>query len=211
MDLQHNPENALWAGAPLEQAKKVLFLLHGRGATASSMLPLAGELGLTDTAFIAPQASRNTWYPFPFLAPPAQNEPGLSSALRLLKTLTAQLQESGFSTRQLYFLGFSQGACLTAEFCARYAAPYGGVFILTGGLIGDVVEPGRYQGDFQQTPVFFGSSDVDPHVPESRVLESAEIYRQLGASVTLKIYPNMPHTVIQDEVEWVRNEVRSTI
>jgi phospholipase/carboxylesterase len=201
----HTIKNTVWAGVPLDQAKRVLIMTHGRGASAQSILSLAAELAIDGFALAAPQATGNTWYPYSFLAPEAQNEPGLSSGLAVLKELLDTVKAAGILSKNVYFLGFSQGACLTSEFVARHAQPFGGVFILSGGVIGDTVKTERYTGDFAETPIFLGCSDVDAHVPKDRVQDSSEVFRTLGATVTERIYPNAPHSIFQDEIDHINH------
>jgi len=188
------------AGQPLRGAGKVLILLHGRGATAEDILGLAHELNVKDYALIAPQATNYTWYPHSFLAPVPQNEPWLSSAIKLIGEVVNDVRDAGISNDNIYFAGFSQGACLTLEFIARNAARWGGAAAFTGGLIGDKLDTEIYRGDFGGTPVFIGSSDPDPHVPVERVNESVATLRMLGAAVTEKIYRGMGHTINRDEI-----------
>ena len=182
-------------------ADRAMILVHGRGATAQNILELAKYFEQPGMAFIAPQATDNTWYPYSFLMPLEQNEPYLSSALAVLNTLVGRVLDNGIASENIYLLGFSQGACLSLEFAARNARPYGGVFGLSGGLIGPAGTPRNYEGNFGGTPVFLGCSDVDPHIPKKRVLESAVVFQEMGASVTTQIYPNMPHTIIEDELK----------
>src|SRR5215210_2807191 len=151
-------KNIITAGKELTPTSKVLIMLHGRGGSAEDILSLASHLDVKDFALLAPQATNNTWYPYSFMAPPAQNEPWLSSALGLLKGIVNEILSNGISTENIYFLGFSQGACLTLEFVTRNATHYGGVVAFTGGLIGDKIYNENYTGDFQNTPVFLGSS-----------------------------------------------------
>ena len=200
----HQDQPIRTAGAPLDDARAALLLIHGRGATAESMLALADELDLPDVALIAPQAANRTWYPYSFMAPIQQNEPNLTSALRLVKELVEQVMERGFSTEQIALLGFSQGACLATEFATRHSHRYGGVFGLSGGLIGPEGTPFDYDGSMDGTPVFLGCSDRDPHIPQSRVDETAEVFRTLGADVTKRIYEGMGHTVNRDEIAFVQ-------
>jgi len=191
------------AGKPLREAKKALIMIHGRGGSAADIISLAPHLHVADYALLAPQATGNTWYPQSFLAPPIQNEPWLSSALDVLAKLVAEAEAVGIAKEHLFFLGFSQGACLTMEFIARNAARYGGAAVFTGGLIGDQVYTQNYRGDFGQMPVFIGSSDPDAHVPVTRVHESAQVLKGMHADVTEKIYPQMGHTITEDEIKQV--------
>lgn len=188
------------AGVKLSAAKKALIMIHGRGASAEDILSIASYLDVKDYALIAPQASAGTWYPYSFMAATSQNEPYLSSALSVLKEITEDVIAAGIAPSNIYFLGFSQGACLTLEFITRNATKYGGAVAFTGGLIGDKVYAENYSGDFDGTPVFIGTSNPDPHVPVERVYASEQILQQMNAAVTLKVYPNMGHTVSQDEI-----------
>lgn len=189
------------AGKKLNEAEKVLLMLHGRGATAEDILSLSAHLNVADYALLAPQATNHTWYPYSFLAPPKDNEPWLSSALSLLKEIISDLENENIKKENIFFLGFSQGACLTLEFAARNAARYGGVVAFTGGLIGDKIYSENYKGDFANTPIFIGSSDPDPHVPVERVNETVRLLKTMNASVTEKIYQNMGHTINKDEID----------
>lgn len=185
----------------MSEAKKVLIMIHGRGGTAENILGLAAHLDVADFALVAPQATDNTWYPYSFMAPLQQNEPWLSSAIQVIGEVVKELLAQGFTEKQLYFLGFSQGACLTLEYVARHAARYGGVVAFTGGLIGDKIYNDHYQGDFKETPVFIGTSDPDMHVPVERVYATANILKDMHANVSEVIYPNMGHTITQDEID----------
>lgn len=189
------------AGQSLATATKVLIMLHGRGGSAADILSLAPALRVAGFALLAPQAPQNSWYPASFLAPLAQNEPWLSAALHTLRDLVASLESQGIKKENLYFLGFSQGACLTLEFVARTATRYGGVVAFTGGLIGDSIYPEHYAGDFGGTPIFIGTGDPDFHVPVGRVRASTALLTQLGAHVTERVYPNLGHTISQEEIE----------
>ena len=193
-------------GKSLKEAKNVLIMIHGRGGSANDILSLANYLNVSDFALVAPQATNNTWYPFSFMQPVSQNEPWLSSALSLLAEVINDLTKQGISKENIYFLGFSQGACLTLEFVTRNATHYGGVVAFTGGLIGDQINSENYKGDFGGTPVFIGTSDPDPHVPLERVKETTRILKDINASVTEKVYKGMGHTINADEIK-TANEV----
>ena len=194
-------KNIITAGNILNKDSKVLVMLHGRGASAEDILSLSTHLDVNEFTLLAPQATTNSWYPHSFLAPVSQNEPWLSSALDLLKNILDDLYKIGVRSENIYFLGFSQGACLTLEFVTREANKYGGVVAFTGGLIGDKVNNENYKGDFQKTPVFIGTSNPDPHVPIERVYATANILKDMNALVTEKVYNNMGHTINQDEID----------
>jgi predicted esterase len=195
----------LTAGPAVETADLALLLLHGRGATAKSMLSLFGVLDVPKIAAFAPEATGNSWYPNSFLAPLESNQPFLDSALSRIESIVSDLMSRGMASHRIALLGFSQGACLTLEFVARHPRRYGAVIGLTGGLIGPPGTPRNYPGSLAAVPVFLGTSDPDPHVPFERVKETETVLRRMGAEVELRRYPGMPHTIEGDELDAARS------
>lgn len=200
----HQGQAVRWAGAPLARAKAAMLLVHGRGATAQGILDIGEALGFPDIAYAAPQAGGYSWYPYSFMAPMDYNEPGLTSGLQAIDDLRVQIEEAGIPTERIYLLGFSQGACLSLEYVARHAQRFGGVIGLSGGLIGPEGTPRDYAGSLVGTPVLLGCSDVDAHIPLSRVHETTAVLTAMGAEVDERIYPGMGHTINADEIKAVR-------
>jgi len=186
-----------------------MILVHGRGATAESILELADLLPHAGMTYLAPQAVHNSWYPYSFMYPMEQNEPYLTSALNRLGELVAEVEAAGIPAEKLVLAGFSQGACLAAEFTARNARRYGGLLLFSGGLIGPPGTPRDYDGSLDGTPVFIGCSDSDFHIPLERVQETTVALRQMGAAVTEKIYPGIGHTIIGNEIEQAQLVLRA--
>ena len=199
------------AGAPLDRARAAMILVHGRGATAESILELSRVLVQEGFAFLAPQAAGGTWYPQSFLAPIAMNEPGISSGLSVIDSLVASVAAAGIPAERTMLLGFSQGGCLASEYVARHPRRLGGLAALSGGLIGPDDTPRDYPGSLDATPVFLGCSDVDFHIPRERVELTAEVLRRMGADVDMRLYPGMGHTVNGDEIEAVKGMMERVI
>jgi phospholipase/carboxylesterase len=202
----HQGQRVLEAGEPIATAGAAMILVHGRGASAEDIMTVGSELMYPRFAYLAPQAAGSAWYPHPFTAPMEDNEPYLSSALEVLAWLLASVEKT-IPADRVILLGFSQGACLALEFAARHAHRYGGVIGFSGGLIGPDGTARDYPGDFEGTPVFLGCSDVDPHIRKDRVLEAATVFEGLKAEVTLKLYPQMGHTINADEIQAARRIV----
>jgi phospholipase/carboxylesterase len=206
----HQGQPVRTAGEPLDQAKAAMLMVHGRGARAEDILSLADQFAQPGFAYLAPQAAENTWYPNRFTAPISSNEPWLSSALAFVGDVFNQIIQV-IRPERIMLLGFSQGACLTLEYAARNARPYGGLVGLSGALIGPDDTPRDYKGSLEGTPVFLGCSDVDFHVPKERVGQTAEVFRRLDGEVTERLYPNMDHTINQDEIDFVRGLMRTLV
>ncbi len=206
----HQGQPLLSAGIPIEKAEAAMIMVHGRGASAEDILSLAADLHQPQFAYIAPQAANQAWYPYSFLERIEKNEPWLSSALLTLEETLAYVT-SHVPPERVVLLWFSQGACLTLEFAARHAQRYGGIAGLSGGLIGPEGTPRDYAGSMEGTPIFLGCSDVDFHIPKERVEQTARIFSDLGAQVTMRLYTNMGHTVNEDEIEAVNNIMSSLL
>ncbi|PHN01662.1 alpha/beta hydrolase [Flavilitoribacter nigricans] len=199
--MHRHHKNVVTAGKALSEASKAMIMIHGRGGSAAGILEIAESLEVADFALLAPQANQHTWYPYSFMAPVANNQPGLDTGLAVIGEILDDILAAGISRENIYLLGFSQGACLTSEFLARNAGHFGGAFIYSGGVIGAEVDRSNYSGDFEGTPILLGCSDVDAHVPLHRVQDTTSIFAEMGAEVTERIYPNGPHTILADEIE----------
>jgi predicted esterase len=207
----HAAQPVLQAGPPLDRARGAIVMIHGRGASAESILSLYPELGIEGLAALAPQAAGFTWYPHSFLNPIESNQPHLDSALRKIDSIVRGLIDEGVSPERIALLGFSQGACLTTEYVARHPRRYGAVLGLTGGLIGPPGTPRNYTGSLDGTPVFLGTSDPDPHIPVERVFETEAVLKRMGAKVEVRTYPGMGHTINEDEFEACRTLLEAMV
>jgi predicted esterase len=201
----HESQHVVSSGAPLTDAKAAMIIVHGRGDSAENILTLSMEFPHSNFAFLAPQAAGSSWYPYSFLSPIPQNEPGITSGLKKIGTLLKSVEDAGIPPEKTVLLGFSQGACLSLEYTARNPRRYGAVVALSGGLIGPDETPRDYQGSLDGTPVFLGCSDIDFHIPLERVNQSSAVMKTLGGDVTERIYPGMGHTVNADEMAFVRD------
>ncbi|QQS34893.1 MAG: dienelactone hydrolase family protein [Ignavibacteriales bacterium] len=205
----HKDQPVLFKGES-KSPKAGMILIHGRGADAESILTLTDLFDVKDFIYAAPQAFNNTWYPYSFLTPISDNEPGITSGLNKIKTTINSLNEKGIDTGKIFLLGFSQGACLALEYASRYPQKFGGVIGLSGGLIGPDGLERKQNGSLIKTKIFIGCSDIDPHIPLQRVHYTADFLQQAGGEVIKKIYPNLGHTINDDELHHINkimNEV----
>ena len=198
--LPHEGQPVVEAGVPLGESRAVVIMVHGRNAAPANVLDLARRFERANLTYLAPAAANRTWYPHSFMADLANNEPGVSSGLEVLRTLVERVETAGVPRSRIVLAGFSQGACLVSEFAVRHASRFGGILVFSGGAIGPAGTTWDVDGDFETTPVFLGCSDNDAHVPEVRVRETAGVFTRLGADVTLRIYPDMGHLVNDDEI-----------
>jgi predicted esterase len=196
----HAGQQVLRAGAQVSDATSAVIAIHGRGSSASDIIGIAKAIGLPGVAWLAPDAASHTWYPYSFLTPVEQNQPFLDSAISVVGGLLQHLEDSGIPAEKAVLLGFSQGGCLVSEFVARHPRRYGGLVVLSGGLIGESIDPAGYSGSIEHTPVYGGCSDIDPHIPLERFEVTGQVLADLGGAVDFRVYPGMGHTVSLDEL-----------
>lgn len=187
---------------------KTLIAIHGRGATAASIRPLGEALVPTGFEVVAPQAPGDTWYPQSFMAPFERNQPYLDQSLDKLLATHKALNDKGIMDEDIFWTGFSQGACLMLEYCTRHACRFGGLAAFSGGLVGPEGTTWDYPGSFEGTPIYMGCADPDFHIPKARFEETAELLAsRYGANVKTKLFPGMGHTISETELwqaqEWV--------
>jgi predicted esterase len=201
----HSPTSALRFGEPLATAQGAVILLHGRGGSAQDVAGLAKLFDGYKFAFIAPQATGNTWYPQRFFVPTAENEPWLTSALGVVASVVAEARQAGVPADRIGLVGFSQGACLSLEYAARHPLRYGFVAGLSGALIGPA-GLARPEIDLSGTPVLLGCAEADPHIPRDYVEQSADILERFGAQVNLHIFGGSAHIIVGEEMEWLKDQ-----
>ena len=197
----HEDGGIITGGPALQDASGAIILLHGRGGSAAEMIKLGGEIGLRGLAMLAPQAVNHTWYPESFLAPPAMNEPWLTSAMKRIDRLLELCGDFAIPTQRVVIVGFSQGACLATEYVARNPRRYCAIIGLTGALFGPIGSDLFHPGSLESTPVLLTSGDPDPYIPWSRVEETAQQFRLMNASVDLRRMEGRSHTVSSEELD----------
>ena len=185
--------------------RRRVILIHGRGASAEDILDAGRRGGPRPVAYLAPQARGNTWYP--------EQLPGAHHRA------TSRASPRGWRC---------SARCSRTVAAAGHPAGARGAARLLAGRLPDAGVRGaprpplrrggrperrpdrprrhaaRLPGALGGTPVFLGCSDVDFHIPKERVAETAAILRRLGGDVTMRLYPNMGHTVNADEIARTR-------
>jgi predicted esterase len=197
----HADQPVLNHGAPLASARAVVLLIHGRGAAADDIIRLARHLPQDGVCYLAPQAADNEWYPQRFLSPLASNEPHLRSALAVFGNLLGRARNAGLPRERILLGGFSQGACLALETAVRNGGRFGGIFALAGAVIGPPGAARRHDRRLDGTPVFLGCGDIDAHIPLASVQETERVLTGLGATVEMRIYEGLGHTIVSDQLD----------
>ncbi|RDZ42605.1 phospholipase [Haloferax sp. Atlit-10N] len=210
----HEGQEIATGGAPPQVADAAVVMLHGRGSKARHVLTLVDEFLHRGVMYLAPQAAGSSWYPAPATSSIERNEPWLSSALSRVSAALDIAGDAGIPPGRVVLFGFSQGACLAAEFAVRNPRRYGGLVALSGSLLGPDLGSRTHDGDhdghvsddnLDGTPVFFGSGRDDSRVDLERVEASARVFAALGADATSRLYEGLGHAINDDEIRVINS------
>lgn len=200
----HLGHETVRAGVSLDDAAVATLLVHGRDQDPAFMLGLVDRLAVRGVAHLLPEADGGTWYPGRYHEPLEANEPGLSHALEALTRALATIAAAGIPPQRTVLAGFSQGACLVAELVFRTPAPYAGVAILTGSLVGPRDARRAAPAGLEGLEVFCGCARQDAWIPFADARATAEAFAAAGATVLLREYDEPEHAIYDDEVDVVR-------
>lgn len=203
----------LEAGLPRGKARLAGILLHGRDRTREEKVVLASSFRLDGIRWLAPAADTGSWYPGRFFDPLEVNEPHVSEAIERIDQVVDDASEGGrVGPGRIFLVGFSQGACLALEYVLRRPGRCGALVVFTGGIFGPPEEPRRFPpGLLSGLRVLLTGSDADDWIPEESTRQTARILTELGAEVTLRIYPGRPHIVSEEELEEARQFIRGLL
>jgi len=196
----HDGQPVETAGAPPQAATAAVVMLHGRGDSANRFLRLIDEFHHRGVIYLAPEAAGKAWFPGPLDAPPAAKEPWLSSAFALVDEAFAVAEDASVPRRRTVVMGFSQGACLAAEYVATRAHRYGGLAAIAGGLLGPDPSAIERPGSLDGTPAYFACGADDPRIDSDRVVASADAFRTIGANVSAEVYDGLGHAINDAEI-----------
>lgn len=175
------------------------MLLCGRDQGVDFMLDVVERIDLPDVAYVILEAAGRSWYPGRFSDPPEENEPWLSWALDACGRAFM-----GLPPERTVLGGFSQGACIAAEYVARTPRPYRGVAVLTGALMGPDAATREPAPSLAGVRVFLGSSRHDEWIAPAWVQLTANFFARAGADVTLELFEDPEHHVSDHSIAAVR-------
>jgi len=174
------------------RARLTTVLVHGRDQDDATTRDLAARLDLPDVAHVLPVAADRSWYPGRYFDPLDTLQPHLSSALAAIDRAIASAH---VPDEQLVLAGFSQGACLVAEYLARRGPrAFHGAAILTGSLLGTPSEravPRIAPG----LRIAVASSRHDDWIPIEDALDTAGRFRAAGAAVAVAELDDRVHHI----------------
>ncbi|WP_151526990.1 alpha/beta hydrolase [Serinicoccus kebangsaanensis] len=194
-----------------EDAPVAVLAVHGRTQSPADMRALAERLDVEGLRWLAPAAAGQTWYPYGFMEERPDDDPWLAWSLEVVDRQLDRLTTAGYPPEKVVLLGFSQGACLLAHWALLHPARYAGLVILTGGYVGTERESVSFSGDFDATPALLAGREADPWVPRTRMAQTEEWLRGMGARLTSLVEPGDEHQVTTTATELTARLLRHTV
>jgi phospholipase/carboxylesterase len=149
----------------------VIVMLHGRGASAEDLAPIAGEIGGDGYRWIFPngrlQVDLGGWIGFAWYGfeQAARDLPASRGAVEAL--LAETWARYGLGPGQTVLAGFSQGAVLTLDVGLRARERFAGLIAMSGYLYEDETLPAALAASRDQRVLIIHGSE-DPMLPVTR-------------------------------------------
>lgn len=190
------------AGKP----RALMVWLHGLGADAYDLEPVAGMLDVPGIHHILPNApvravtlnggmAMRAWYDIAGADLRwREDRPGMAESARLVQTLIENLRST--LEAPVLLAGFSQGAVISLMTAATHVAGLGGVAALSG-YVPQSLAPAP--DTLKNLALFMAHGRQDDIIPFALAQQGRDTLIELGTKMTWHAY-DMPHTICQQEI-----------
>ncbi|AXI08876.1 esterase [Oceanobacillus zhaokaii] len=191
----------------IEEGKSypALYLIHGMGSNEQDLLQLVQ--GLEETYFIFSVRGPIVQPPgYAFFTMEEFGKPHRDVFDQATTKLTAFIdyscEEYPIDQKQLYLMGFSQGAILSMSLGLILDNKIKGIAALSG-YIPDFIKQENDNKDLQGLSIFISHGEQDPVLPFDWAPPSEQFFKKNGADVEFKQY-DTGHTVSQQNYQDLR-------
>ena len=213
---------------PYPHPKKLVFLLHGYGDNADNFINIARDLYIKDLDinFFVPNAPSSIpqypegkqWFD---LYPNGINfdqagpdeikileEDCLSSANLIKNYISNTCNKFDLSFRDVFIIGFSQGAMMTFEAGKIIDSILAGAILLSGRIL-----PSKnYKKElFVKTPLFISHGDQDLVLQPEYFFEACKILENEGYSYESHLLNNEGHNISKKAIHLVKNFIKKNV
>ena len=204
----HSPDAPL--AEALDAGHHVIVLLHGYGADERDLAGLATYLprGLPWVSVRAPLRHPSfgySWYPLDEIASPLE-APAIDAATAALWEF---IDDTLHEDARLIPVGFSQGGLMASQLLRTRVERVAAAAILSG-----YVQPSPQPADAvladSPRPVFWGRGTADLVIP-SHAVDITRAFLPGHSMLTERTYPNLPHSVNEDELADLATFLRGVI
>jgi phospholipase/carboxylesterase len=193
----------------------LLILLHGVGSNEKDLFSFASYLPdkflvISARAPVVLGPSSFAWYQVDFsTGKPVYNQKQEKKSREVILTFIDELKEHhSFDEKEIYLVGFSQGAIMSYSIALTHPKKVKGIGILSGRLL-EEIKPLINKDQLKTLNVFISHGIQDPVLPIAYADEAASYLNSIGVDVQFKKY-NEGHginpEILTDLVTWLTNQ-----
>jgi len=198
-----------------------VIMAHGLGDSGAGWVSLAENWRrrqkLEEVKFIFPNAPNIPitvnmgmrmpgWYDivsFDDLQGREEDEAGILKSREYLHALIKGETDAGIPSNRIILGGFSQGGAMSLFSGLTCPTQLAGVFGLSSYLVlrnkvKELIPPSNPNKD---TPIFMGHGDIDQVVKTKWGVQTAELMKEWGYNVNLKMYRGLAHSATPEEID----------
>jgi phospholipase/carboxylesterase len=171
------------------------IVVHGRGQTPADMQRMiVSHFDVPGVRFVLPKSDGAGWYAARAIDPLTEvTRAELATGLDMLAGRVA------LAKGPVVLAGFSQGACLCAEYLLRHG-PVAGACLFTGCRVG-TAEDDLPLAPLGAMPIYATGGDADPWIPATAFHRLLADLTTAGARVRSDLFPGRPHAVTRTELK----------
>ena len=168
-----------------------IIALHGWTGDINSMKPVAKMLDLKKTKWLITEAPYDsTRKGFSWYSQDDKQECKFKESLEIISEIIRLTLEEGFLKRNIYILGFSQGASITLEFLIRQNFSLGGIIPIAGFFKFKNKPKSKFNEGSKKTRVLLLHGQNDQIVLPSESQKSYKILKSHDYLVSIKLFPS---------------------
>ena len=213
---------------PHENPKKIIFMLHGYGDSASNFIHIANSLNQTDwktnyfaisAPFEVPNFSLGRqWFDlYPngvYITEAGPKEISIirSQIISSLKLIENSIMEFKDIYKLMYkdcfIVGFSQGGMMTFEFGNYFQNILGGLAILSGRIISEDI---AYNNSLFNIPIFISHGKKDEVLPIKFFNEACSYLKKNKLLFEHHILDGDTHTISSEAIKLLQNFIKKNL
>ena len=170
------------------------IVVHGRGQTPADMVRMiVSHLDAPGVRFVLPHSNGAGWYAARAIDPLTDvTRAELAGSVGVVAGLVAQ------APGPVVLAGFSQGACVAAEYLFRHGPLVAGACLFTGCRVGTGELP---RVALRGLPVYASCGDADPWIPAAAFHDLLGDLTGAGCRVRGEVFPGRAHAVTRTELD----------
>jgi phospholipase/carboxylesterase len=193
-------------------SRKIMVVFHGRGDSLKPFKKFQEELNLLNMNFLLLNAPRRFLKGYSWYGEPPFERKGVLRIRQRVFDLLKELEDSGWSSQNIFLLGFSQGCLVSADVALNYGKKLGGVVGVSGYFHFFPRWRNHLTHKSRQTPWLFTHGRKDDVLDFKETHHGVEKLKSEGLSVSWvlsekkHIFSDEDYPVIR---KWVKNQMSS--